>query len=81
MVNDTHAWNTNENRHFYPVPIKKGSNRILVKLQRNGLDTTFTLVYSMNSATCATHFTDFGSILSAGSTTSVSPKPSTSPLT
>jgi ADP-ribosylglycohydrolase len=64
MANDTHAWNTNENRHFYPVPIKKGSNRILVKLQRNGLDTTFTLVYSMNSATCATHFTDFGSIVS-----------------
>jgi ADP-ribosylglycohydrolase len=63
MANDAHAWNTNENRHFYPVAIKKGSNRILVKLQRNGLDTTFTLVYSMNSATCAAHFTDFGSIV------------------
>ncbi|MDR0730122.1 MAG: ADP-ribosylglycohydrolase family protein [Treponema sp.] len=63
MANDNHAWNTNENRHFYPAAIRKGGNRILVKLQRNGLDTTFTLVYSMNSATCATHFTDFGSIV------------------
>jgi ADP-ribosylglycohydrolase len=70
MANDKYAWNTNENRHFYPVPIKKGSNRILVKLQRNGLDTTFTLVYSADSATCATHFTDFGSILSDASTQS-----------
>jgi ADP-ribosylglycohydrolase len=64
MANDTHAWNTNENRHFYPVAIKKGINRVLVKLQRNGLDTTFTLVYSINSATCATHVTDFGSAIS-----------------
>jgi hypothetical protein len=64
MANDTHAWNTNENRHFYPVAIKKGNNRILVKLQRNGLDTTFTLVYSLNSAVCATHVTDFGSVVS-----------------
>lgn len=64
MANDTHAWNTNENRHFYPVVIQKGINRVLVKLQRNGLDTTFTLVYSLDSATCATHVTDFGSLVS-----------------
>ena len=55
------AW-TLENKHFYSIPFRKGSNRILLKLENPSGHAAFSLIYRIPGASWQ-QYGDFASIL------------------
>ena len=55
---DTYETWTSENAHFENVHLKKGENKVVLRLTRSNSDAKYSLIYS-KGLSCSTHYCDF----------------------